>query len=180
MRSQFEHCSPVWRPRAPTAIKKFDNFQKKCVKWIFKEESYSYSKEVYLRKCFELNILPLEYRFQLADLILFHKIFYKLIPLSLPDYLKLYDNSNSRLRSRHLDSLSFTSDLNAGSNSTNNLQKSFFFRGHRSWNSLPLEIRETSGQAEFKTKLIGHLKSLARTETCDWQDDWSQISDDGG
>ena len=28
VRSQFEHCSPVWRPNCETSINKFENFQK--------------------------------------------------------------------------------------------------------------------------------------------------------
>ena len=32
VRSQFEHCSPIWRSCGNTMINKFENFQKKCIK----------------------------------------------------------------------------------------------------------------------------------------------------
>ena len=48
VRSQFEHCSPVWRPGSITMINKFESFQKKCLKWILSEEEKYYSHEVYI------------------------------------------------------------------------------------------------------------------------------------
>ncbi len=38
VRSQFEHCSQIWRPNTKTMIDKFEQFQKKCIKWILSEE----------------------------------------------------------------------------------------------------------------------------------------------
>ena len=37
VRSQFEHCSPIWRPCGNNMINKFENFKKKCIKWILSE-----------------------------------------------------------------------------------------------------------------------------------------------
>ena len=48
VRSQFEHCSPVWRQQSITMINKFESFQKKFIKWILSEEEKSYSHEVYV------------------------------------------------------------------------------------------------------------------------------------
>ena len=42
VRSHFEHCSPVWRPGGESMMKKFEKFQKKCIKWILFEEELSY------------------------------------------------------------------------------------------------------------------------------------------
>ncbi len=111
VRSQFEHCSPIWRPNGRTMIERFENFQKKCIKWILSEEEFSYeSHEVYIRKCRQVNILPLYQRFILNDLLLFHKIFYKTIPIEMPHYLTPF-KGQSRLRSTHLDELSFECSL---------------------------------------------------------------------
>ena len=74
-----------------------ENFQKKCIKWILSELELSYSNEVYLRKCKQVNILPLLYRFMFNDMNLFHKVVYKIIPVTMPDYLTLYSR-DSRLR----------------------------------------------------------------------------------
>ncbi|MCP4461111.1 MAG: hypothetical protein GY816_24285, partial [Cytophagales bacterium] len=42
VRSQFEHCSPIWRPTSKNSIDKFEGFQKRCIKWILSEEHISY------------------------------------------------------------------------------------------------------------------------------------------
>jgi len=125
VRSQFEHCSPVWRPTCYTMLQRFENLQKCCIKWILAEEYISYNTvNVYIRKCREVDLLPLAQRFDLNDLILFHKVVYNLIPLNFPSYLNFFDG-NSRLRSCHLDHLSIvnTTCLNKYSH---NLNKSFF------------------------------------------------------
>ena len=137
VRSQFEHCSPVWRPNGITMINKFENFQKKCLKWILSEDERSYSHEMYMRKCQQINILPLGHRFNFNDMIFFHKIVYKLTPVNLPYYLKPY-NGNSRLRTTHLDSLPFVSSLATKSTSIHNLNKSFFFGA--TLNGIPYQL----------------------------------------
>ena len=134
VRSQFKHCSPVWRPCSSTLMNKFEVFQKKCLKWILSEQELSYSNEVYMRKCKQVSILPLFCRFNLNNMNLFQKIVYKTIPINMPDYLNLY-NGNSRLRSTHLYNLSFVTNMASTATSINNLNKSFFFRSHTFWNS---------------------------------------------
>ena len=51
----------------PTMTDKLEKFQKKCTKWILSEQELSYLNEVYLRKCKQVNILPLLYRFMFND-----------------------------------------------------------------------------------------------------------------
>ena len=95
-------------------------------------------------------------RFDLNDLILFHKVVYELIPLKMPDYLKLFNN-NSRLRSTHLDSLSFVSSILPRNSNQGILEKSFFYRAHSLWNHVPLEIREIPNPATFKINLVANF-----------------------
>ena len=78
---------------------------------------------MYIQKCRQVNLLPLAKRFDLNDLILFHKVVYNLIPLDLPNYLS-YFNGISRLRSCHLDHLSFVCNLQPKNSSTSHLAKS--------------------------------------------------------
>ena len=155
IRSQFEHCSPIWRPVNVTMTTKFENFQKKCIKWILSEENTHYSTyEVYIQKCREVCFLPLKKRFDFNDLILLYKIIYKLIPIQLPFYLQFFDG-NSRLRSCHLDNLSLVSDIRPKSNTNKyyTLQKSFFYRTHLLWNNIPIEIRCINQLQKFKSEL---------------------------
>ncbi len=70
----------------------------------------------------------------------------------MPEYLTFFDG-NTRLRSTHLDDLSFVSSLEF----KENLNKSFFYRTHSLWNALPYEIREIGSLAAFKSRLIKHL-----------------------
>ncbi len=172
VRSQFEHCSPVWRPSGSTLTAKFETFQRKCIKWILSEEETSYSShDTYIRKSRQTNVPPLAIRFIVNDLILFHKVFYKYIPLDIPDYLKLFDG-NTRLRSCHLDQLSFVSSLTPKGSSTNNLEKSFFYRTHMIWNNLPFELRDISSKSEFRSKVEAHLWSTIISNSSDenWGD----------
>ncbi len=132
--------------------------------------SYS-SSEQYIRKCREANLLPMSSRFDVNDLILFHKIVYGLIPVTLPDYLTFF-NGNSRLRSSHLDHLSLECSLLPRSTSSSSLlDKSFFYRTHTAWNSLPLEIREISSTKTFKSNLETYeWKALLESETSNCDD----------
>ncbi len=168
IRSQFEHCSPIWRPTNKTAIDRFEAFQKKCIKWVISEENVNYiSFGDYLKKCKQLNLLPLAMHFDLNDLILFHKVVYELIPLKMPEYLTLYNN-NSRLRSTHLDSLSYVSAILPRNSNRGILDKSFFYRTHSLWNHVPLEIREIPNPAAFKSNLVANYwKEITLTISSD-------------
>ena len=157
VRSQFEHCSPIWRPYYETMLEKFESFQKKCIKWILSEQKLSYSQDdVYIRKCRQVNILPLRQRFILNDLLLFHKIINGLVPINLPEYLEWF-NGSTRLRNSHLDHLSLVSTILPPRNSFKSLEKSFFYRTHSLWNSIPLEVREISSLSLFRSRLESHL-----------------------
>jgi endonuclease/exonuclease/phosphatase family metal-dependent hydrolase len=176
IRSQFEHCSPVWRPVHKTMINQLESIQKRCIKWILSEEFYSYGcSKVYLGKCRRVRILPLAKRFDYNDLVLLFKIIHDLIPLKLPFYLKFYEG-NSRLRSCHLDRLSLVSSIkpkcnvvsDSDTNKNSALYKSFYYRVHFLWNLLPLEIREIGTLSLFESSLLQYLwKSSAEELNCD-------------
>ena len=70
------------------------------------------------------------------------KIVDNLIPVKMPDYISLFD-CLTRLRSCHLDRLSYVSSvLPRGNKNSKILKKCLFYRGHLLWNELPLEIRD--------------------------------------
>ncbi len=93
------------------------------------------------------------------DLILFHKVVYKIIPIDLPNYLTPF-TGQSRLRSSHMDELSFVSNLISRTTNTTVLEKSFFYRTYMTWNSIPLEIRKLGSISLFRSKIEAHLWSL--------------------
>ena len=91
VRSQFEHCSIIWRPKLQYQIDKFEKLQKRAIKWILNEDFTSYSDSaLYYTKCKQVNILPISKRFELNDLIFFHKIVFQHIEISIPSYIKRY------------------------------------------------------------------------------------------
>ena len=111
VRSQFEHCSIIWRPITKNKMSKFEGLQKRALKWILSEEELSYSSHTtYITKCRQANILPMHAKFDLLDLLFFYKVVNSLIPVALPYYLVLH-NGVSRLRSTHLDHLCFKSSI---------------------------------------------------------------------
>ena len=151
VRSQFEHCSIIWRPQNKTWTNKLENLQKRAVKWILSEEYTSYSLNMYIQKCRQLNILPLSARFDFNDILFFYKVTHGLVPVELPPYLTPYIDTR-RLRSCHLDYLCYTSSI-APHNSRGAFAQSFFYRTHLKWNRIPLLIREIDSFVEFKAKL---------------------------
>ena len=88
IRSQFEHCSQIWRPVCKTQRDTFEALQKKSVKWIGNEDFCYFSKQQYFDKLKQLDILPLSIKFDFNDLIFFHKTFYfPTLFRHLPNYL---------------------------------------------------------------------------------------------
>ena len=166
VRSQFEHCSIIWRPVTKTQTSCLEGLQKRAIKWILREEYMSYSQFTYIQKCRQLNIMPIEDRFDFLDLIFFFKIVKGLIPVDLPPYLTPYQGT-SRLRSCHLDDLCFVSSTLPRA-STNAFAKNFFYRTHTKWNHVPYEVREINSLSEFKSKLTAYMWekiSLASVES---------------
>ena len=160
VRSIFEHCTSVWRPRSKVIINKLESLQKRALKWIRNEMEISYSiDEVYYLHCKHLNILPIKYRFDYHDLKTLHSIIHGFSCVALPDYLKFYSGS-TRLRSTHLDHLSLISDITlsgSSSNSRRGFANSFFFRSYLMWNRLPLTLREITRPGLFKIELIKYI-----------------------
>ena len=176
IRSQFEHCSVIWRPITKTLMAKLEGLQKRAIKWILLEEYIGYTFTTYIRKCRQLNLMPIADRFDFLDLLFFYKVVKGIVPIELPHYLTLYQG-NSRLRSCHLDSLCYVSTITPRTD-TNAFAKTFFYRTHTKWNHIPLDIREIDSVSEFKSKLSKHMwKSilLEAINAGDMNDSFSDI-----
>ena len=115
VRSQFEHCSSIWRPNTETEILMFEKLHKKAIKWIYGEQNHRYDQETYVNRCMQIQIIPMLKFFDRNDLVLFHKIIYEKVPLSLPNFIHRYSGSGC-LRQVNLDSLSFVSHVNSDHN----------------------------------------------------------------
>ena len=157
VRSNFEHGSIIWRPVTETEISYFEKLQKKALKWILKEENLHYNDETYLIKCYQANLTPMKFFFDINDLAFFHKIVYENIPISLPDYIKAY-TGQGRLRKTNLDSLCYVCTFKSTTYPSNRspFYKSFFYRVIHTWNNLPLHIRNITNYHTFKRKAACH------------------------
>ena len=185
VRSLYEHASIIWRPCSDNLIGKLEKVQKRAVKWILSEQGHHYNEFEYFRRLQDLELLPIQSRFILNDLVFFHKIFYSYCPVAFPDYLKVAvqeDLSDDRLRSRivppdylgapirnefeelrasKLDLFSMICTIDIEKQI---FRHSFFVRSHFMWNRLPLSLRSTSSHGVFKYKLIEHLWYLALSD----------------
>ena len=80
----------------------------------------------------------------------------------MPYYLVNY-SGNSRLRSSHLDYMSYILDTSITSPQKRHARgsakfyKSFYYRAAQLWNNLPLDIREISAHVEFKLAARDYL-----------------------
>ena len=107
--SQFNHCSPVWRPASVTLLNKIERVQVNAIKWILCEEGSTYTDLAYFKKCRELELLPLKFRLDFFAILLFHRVIYETVAIKLPEYIKLA--RPSALRSSHQDPLTYTSTV---------------------------------------------------------------------
>ena len=170
VRSLYEHCSPIWRPTNVTQVNKFVRIQKRAVKWIYNECYCRYSVSEYFSKLKALNILPIDYKFLLNDLVMFHKIFYNLSVVQLPFFLVTNDNgTNTNMTYFQRQTRNFNDKDKLKLKCTisprvNAFKCSFFYRAHLEWNSLPLDIRSIDKPATFKSKLEKHLWQLAESK----------------
>ena len=160
VRSIFEHASVVWSSSS-TQTQELEKIQKRGVKWILDEQGHSYNTLEYMKRLFDLKILPLETKFVFTDLLLFHKIFYGTTCINMPDYITpVLDEDLQRLRTTHLDELSLKSLITPRISA---FQDSYFHRSYLKWNSLPFTIRAITDKAVFESELKEHLWSVLLT-----------------
>ena len=157
----MDHGSQVWSPNI-NALNQFENFQKSCVKWILKEQFTHYNEDDYLEKLSSLNILPLEYKLILSDLLLFHKLVYEEIPVRIPkEITNLSKRTRSNANVSHKYQVSY--DLQVRKNV---LCNSYFVRVVHHWNLLPDKCREIPIPTQFRSAVIDYLWSLVK-KRCD-------------
>ena len=144
IRSLFEHGSVVWTPTSQKTILAFEALQKRCIKWVLNEQFQSYKSAEYILKLKQLDILPLQDKFALTDLKIFHKIVHNLISIDLPDFLVI----RRATRSTPSHQLSFGISDNI-KNLKPCFKNNFFVRNISAWNALPIDLRESSDSNKF-------------------------------
>ena len=158
IRSIFEHGSQIWNPVGSTALCRFENFQKTCVKWILHEQFVPYHEIDYLKKLVDRKILPLEQKFILSDLTIFHKFIFNHIPVDLPDEV-IPQRSSSRKNTYASTKYQLANEINIKKKGFSN---SCFVRALSHWNRLPDNCREVSEPGNFRPLLMEHFWSTVK------------------
>ena len=163
VRSLFEHCSPVWSPQYVSHLSKFENVQRRAVKWINGVPFCSYSDEKYAEELRKLKILPMKLKFLSNDLILFYKIVNQMVPIELPSCIVIMRPTEGSRLTRQSAAVLDETDVTRYSfltvPTTDTLNKSFFFRTVRNWNSIPVSVRQINSFSLFKSALMNYLWS---------------------
>ena len=116
----------------------------------------SYSDISYAERCIKLSNLPLCFRREIIDLVVFYKYLHNYVDCDFPSYFELVGSLHS-LRSSNKGPL-----LKLPRVKTTALQVSYFYRIVRLWNSLSRHIREASSVFSFKKDVNDLYFSILR------------------
>ena len=163
IRSILEYCSPIWSPANVNDILLLERVQRHAKKYILN----NYSDFSYAERCIKLSILPLCFRREIIDLLLFFKYLNSYVDCNFSSYFELVGSLHS-LRSSSNGTL-----LKLPRVKTTALQSSYFYRLVRLWNSLPRDIREASSVFSFKKYInnlyFSRLANFNINERCTWR-----------
>ena len=125
VRSQFIFCSIIWRPHLIKDIKTIEQLQRRATKFILND----YESDYYDR-LLKLNLLPIMYTFELADIIFAIKSLK--VPSSNFNISNVLSFTVGNTRSAAQRKLKHVTVLN------NKVRHFYFRRLSRLWNALPL------------------------------------------
>lgn len=163
-RSIAEYSSPVWSPHTVCDITRVERIQRNITR-----HALHYPDGVdYGQRCRELGVLPLSYRREIQDLCLFFKCTQGLTAVNSDLFPDFYCRNNGR---RTGDSGPL---LRKPLTRTELFMNSYFNRINRSWNSLPVLIRSSSGLDEFRDQLVDYYTTRMTTffqsnNVCTWR-----------
>ena len=149
VRSKLEYASNVWSPYTIKHKLLIENVQRRATRFIL-----NYPKDMcYKERLQKINLLPLEFRREISDLILLFKAKYNLITLDITKHICTF---NPRYKSRNYDKND--SHLIIKHNQ-NYFRESYFVRSAKLWNSLPPEIKSSDILPSFRTRVINLYNS---------------------
>ena len=139
VRSQFEYCTVVWSPQTARNINKLEKIQTRATKFILKTDvDYDTRRK-------QLNLLSLEDRRFLFDVLFLYKVLNGYISIDISTYIQFYTDSDG-CHPRGRDELRLKKNFAR----TTTFKSSFFNRIVDMWNVLPLKVRQTSNISNFK------------------------------
>lgn len=144
VRPLLEYSSEIWNPITKGLAGDIERVQRKATRFILR------SSLPYEDRLKELNLLSLEQRRLFKDNILFFKGIHNLTTLDVPG--KIYFRSSDSYTLRSSDCLSIIPNKCR----TNIFSQSFFNRICKSWNDIPVVLRNTTNPLYFKNQLLNH------------------------
>ena len=148
VRPHTEFSSQVWSPHSKTEIALLESVQRSMTRFICTNELS------YPERCLSLNLLPLSYRREVADLVFCFKCLNGYLDVDFTEELCIFNPGNS-LRSSHSGLL-----LQERRTRTEHFKAMYFNRVTHLWNVLPIEIRQCTSLSSFKSKLFVHYFTL--------------------
>ena len=114
----------------------------------------NYPKDMcYKERLQKINLLPLEFRREISDLILLFKAKYNLITLDITKHIYTF---NPGYKSRNYDKNDFHLIIK---HNQNYFRESYFVRSDKLWNSLTPVIKSSDNLASFRTRVINLYNS---------------------
>ena len=149
VRPKLEYCSNVWSPYTTKHRRLLENVQRRATESIL---NYPAEKS-YTDRLLELRMLPLQYRRETSDLLLFFKITFGLLDFNANISLKLLlvtilvnlDPNNYCMISQHRQ---------------NYFKFSFFPRTVDIWNNLPRDFKQISSLNQFTKAISLYLDKM--------------------
>ena len=131
----------VWSPHTKRNINNLEQVQSRATRFTL---GMDYSRHERLSK---LNLLYLQYRREINDLVFFFKCFTNIFKLNILDYVSFRSCINPV---RNVDYLS----LDVPFSRTDVFKNSLFVRISRLWNELPLSIRQSNTLSIVRKNLM--------------------------
>ena len=150
--SRLNYCDAIWDSCTVGNKKKLQSIQNRCARRIL--NCIPGTSSAPLRK--ELGWLPLDKKRTLHKCVLLHRLMHNNGPKLLLEMLSQYKQDSGITTRRNSNGGLFIPRYN-----TNYMAKSFFVDTAKTWNSIPLSIKQTVNNTTFKEKL--HIYFLNET-----------------
>ena len=150
VRPQLEYCSCLWSPYTIKHRALIENVQRRATKFIL---NYPPRDISYMDRLISLNLLPLEYRRELRDILLFHKFTSGTMPTNCSN---LFSPATSVYATRNFDQNNFKIKVD---HKQNYFRYSFFSRVVKVWNNLPKNFKNCKYKT-LKKLLLDHYVSI--------------------
>ena len=150
VRPIVEYAAQLWSPYTATHRGLLEQIQRRATKFIL---NYPPREVTYVDRLTQLNLLPLETRREIQDLVLVFKFKNGLINTNFSPFLSPVA---PHYRTRNFDPLNFKP---LSSHRQDYYTNSFFPRSVNQWNTLPSVIKHSSSLHQFKNQLTDYYKS---------------------